>query len=276
MRHGGIRPNQEPDPSGLPKGEQGADALTRAGWTTLNARSAAVKLLRNTSQNTRSHQSGLAATKRSSCRHCSRVAASADTGSDQFLHPQAQHRQRLLLEPRVVAQPALVARAGVRHGQEARPVRSPCRDGGHAVGFVLFQMAGLGDTADDPGELPAGQQVSATACAWKAQAHGQDRHAPGVVEHGRVNAHPGAQAVTTRVTERHAAVVGLAPWRLAGDEDRGTRVELKNRPRRQRLLFGAQGACAHLVQQVDHGARTGQGSHGWLRFSHQAAIAWLH
>jgi hypothetical protein len=48
---------------------------------------------------------------------------------------------------------------------------------------------------------------------------------------------------------RHAALVHLAARRLAGDEDRGARIELQDRPRTERQCLGADPARPHIVEQ---------------------------
>jgi len=84
--------------------------------------------------------------------------------SEETLNAQTQRWRSLFLKPRVLAQPALVARAGVRHRQYPRPVLLPGRDCiGHTDCFAELQMPGLRVAADHQGELQTRQQCQQLA-----------------------------------------------------------------------------------------------------------------
>jgi hypothetical protein len=59
-----------------------------------------------------------------------------------------------------------------------------------------------------------------------------------------------AQTVPAGIVERHAAVMHLAPWRLAGDEDACRGMQLQHGPWPQRQMRCANRALADPCQQA--------------------------
>ncbi|MCP5333266.1 MAG: hypothetical protein H7A13_07900 [Pseudomonadales bacterium] len=63
-----------------------------------------------------------------------------------------------------------------------------------------------------------------------------------------------AQAVSTGVIERQARGMSLSARRLPGNQNSGLRMQLKYRPRPQRQVRRAAGACSNLIKQGRKGA----------------------
>ena len=151
-------------------------------------------------------------------------------------HLPSQRRQRLLLKPRVLLEPDVVAWRGVREGdlcgEQLLIIADGVGEGLVPAGVVVVQGV-LADQDREPyvghgleqsgtpgrGALGSGWQVSTIACAGVAEAHRDERDQGGVVELFIGELQPFTQASAGGVVPGDAGLVGFAARRLADDED---------------------------------------------------------
>src|SRR6476646_11933675 len=93
------------------------------------------------------------------------------------------------------------------------------------------------------------RHVAVVSPAWITIAHRNDGDARLIIKDVRVNAHPGAQALTTRVSPRNAGGVHADAGCLANDEDTSRLTGTQHRTRAERQMRFAGAAAAHGCQQ---------------------------
>ena len=166
----------------------------------------------------------------------------------------AQDRQNLDFEPRVLFQPDVVARAGMRQRKHGRPILLPVLHGLRQRCFlrglempierILADHQGEFERRQKPEELGAPfdgafrawWQVARRAGARITKAHRQNGDLRGVVELRGIDAHPGAKTLAARIVEGDAGFMNPATWRLPGDQYSRFGVNLEYWPRSKRQI----------------------------------------
>lgn len=78
------------------------------------------------------------------------------------------------------------------------------------------------------------------------KSHGENRYSRIIVELRGIELHPVAKSIAARIIPRDAALMGLAPWRLADNQQPRRAGYLKNRPRSERQARRADPAATNF------------------------------